>query len=329
MKNLFLLTLLSYLTACGQQNKEIMKTNKDIYSIRKEIKHFDKEPHYGAYISTNNCSFDILINDNPVIKHKDSSGSGLSGSYFPLNWDVTKNGLQTMTVRLSPGFNQNTGSLNPVLMNNSEVQITIVESFTNKDGSGWGDEKEVKVYKTPQKEFQSKKVATYEGTTFFEDTFTFKADVPYEINTLENAEILYTKDKDKLKQLEKDVVAKYNQIRDIYLKGSKDDLANEYYEKEKRFAQQLYLSSEEIKDRWDNDYQFRTDSNLEFFDLKPIENYKMSFSGNGKLVCLEKINNEKSSLWGGFKKKDKDIVTTTYITLYLYRPKGSTILKVY
>lgn len=329
MRIVILIFIGFYLTACGQQNKETMKTQKDIYSIGNEIKHFNKEPHYGAYISTNNCSFDVLINDNPVIKHKDNSGSGLSGSYFPLNWDITKNGLQTITVRLSPGFNQTTGSLNTSLMNNSEVQITIVESFVNKDGSSWGDEKDVKVYRTPQKDIQSKKVATYEGTTFFEDTFTFKADVPYEINTLENAETLLTKDKDKLKQLEKDVVEKYNEIRNLYLKGSKDDLANEYYEKEKRFAQQLYLSPEEIKDRWNNDYQFRTDSNLEFFDLKPIENYKMSFSSNGKLVCLEKINNEKSSLWGGFKKKDKEIVTTTYITLYLYRPNGSKTLKVY
>lgn len=314
--------------ACGQQNKEIMNPKKDIYSIGSEIKHFDSEPQYGAYISTNDCSFDILINDIPIIKYKDNSGGGLSRSYFPLNWDITKKELQKVTVRLSPGFNKETNSLYSSLNRNSGVQISIVESFKNKDDS-WGDEKEVKVYKTPQKEFQSKKVATYEGATFFEDTFTFKADVPYDISTLENAEMLLTTDKEKLKKLEKKVVAKYNQLRNIYLKGSKDDLANEYYDKEKRFAQQLYLSSEEIKDRWDNDYQFRTDSNLEFFDLKPIENYKMSFSGNGKLVCLEKINNEKSSLWGGFKKKDKDIITTTYITLYLYRPKGSTILKVY
>lgn len=217
MKSIFVsICLLFFLQSCGQINQqETMKTNKDIYSIGNEIKHFKKEPHYGAYISTNNCSFDILINDNPIIKHKDNSGSGLSGSYFPLNWDIAKKGLQTIKVRLSPGFNQSTGSLYSTLMSNSEIKVTIVESFVNKDGSSWGDEREIKVYKTPQKEFQSKKVATYEGTTFFEDTFIFKADVPYEINTLENAETLLTNDKDKLKQLEKDVVAKYNQIRNI------------------------------------------------------------------------------------------------------------------
>jgi hypothetical protein len=28
----------------------------------------------------------------------------------------------------------------------------------------------------------------------------------------------------------------------------------------------------------------------------------MNFYANGKLVCLEKINNKKSALWGGFKR---------------------------
>ncbi|GEN67616.1 hypothetical protein [Chryseobacterium rhizosphaerae] len=328
MKKIFFVFVVFFLTACGQQNKETMKPQKDIYSIGSEIKHFDSEPQYGAYISTNDCSFDILINDIPIIKYKDNSGGGLSRSYFPLNWDITKKELQKITVRLSPGFNKETNSLYSSLNRNSGVQISIVESFKNKDDS-WGDEEEIKNYTTPQKIIEGKEVASYNGNVSFEDSFTFKANVPYEINTLENAEILYTKDKDKLKQLEKEVVSKYNQIRNIYLKGSKDDLANVLYTREKRFAQQLYLSSEKIKSRWDDDYQFRTDSNLEFFDLKPIENYKMSFYGNGKLVCLEKINNEKSSLWGGFKKKGDDEITTTYLVLYLYRPKGSTKLEIY
>ena len=55
----------------------------------------------------------------------------------------------------------------------------------------------------------------------------------------------------------------------------------------------------------------------------------MSFYADGKVVCLEKLNNKKSSLWGGFKRKDKDVITTTYILLYLYKPKGSNNLAVY
>ncbi|WP_333889388.1 hypothetical protein [Sphingobacterium siyangense] len=320
--NLILLSI-----SCKGQNK-ITKSEKDIYAIGTEIKHFDKEPHYGASISTSNCSFEILINDVPVIKYKDNSGGSLSGSYFPLNWDITQKGPQKITLRLFPGFNQNAKSMHSSLMRNSGVQIKIEKSFIGTDGS-WGDEEEVTTYTTPQKIVEGKEVSTFDGKNFFEDSFTFDAEVPYNINILDNAEVLFTKNKDQLKALEKEVVAKYNEIRGIYLKGTKDDLANAVYEKEKRLAQQMYLSSETIKNNWDKEYQFRTDEDLEFFDLKPIEKYKMTFYANGKLVCLEKINNEKSALWGGFKRKDKGVGTTTYIQLYLYRQKDSKELHVY
>ncbi|MCZ4244802.1 hypothetical protein [Pedobacter punctiformis] len=326
-KILFFLNFTLLFTGCNGQNKNT-KSEKDIYTIGNEIKHFSKEPHYGASITTSNCSFEILINDVPIIKYKDNSGGGLSGSYFPLNWDITQKGPQKITIRLSPGFNQTTNSMHTTLMRNSGVRIIIEESFINKDNS-WGDEEEVKTYTTPQKMVEGREVATFEGKNYFEDSFTFEANVPYTIITLDNAETLFTNDKDKLKALEKEVVAKYNEIREIYLKGTKNDLANVFYNTEKRFSQQLYQSSTEIKYRWDNDYQFRTDDNLNFFDLKPIEKYKMTFYANGKLVCLEKINNEKSALWGGFKRKDKDIGTTTYIQLYLYRPKNSAELQAY
>jgi hypothetical protein len=60
MKKSLFLFIVFYFIACGQQNKETMNPQKDIYSIGSEIKHFDSEPQYGAYISTNDCSFDIL-----------------------------------------------------------------------------------------------------------------------------------------------------------------------------------------------------------------------------------------------------------------------------
>lgn len=87
--------------------------------------------------------------------------------------------------------------------------------------------------------------------------------------------------------------------------GTKNELANLYYDKEKRLAQQMYLNEAEIKDGWDNDYQFRTDANLDFFDLKPIEKHEMKFYAEGKIICLEKINNKKSALWGDLKEKIK------------------------
>ncbi|PXY43560.1 hypothetical protein [Flavobacterium hydrophilum] len=305
-----------------------MKNSPDIYSLSREISRFEKEYHYGAYIYTNNSSFEILINDLPVVNHFNPSNETLKGSYYPLNWHISKNGIQNITIKMYPGFNQDTNAFNQTLENNSGIKIKIVKSFLDSNNT-MPDEEEVTTYTTPQKKINETLISVFSGRTFYEDNFTFISEVPYEIQTLEKSEVLFTTDAEKLNQLQKEVVIKYNEIREIYMSGTKDELAHINYDKEKRVAQQLYLSSAEIKDRWENDYQFRTDQNLDFFDLKPIEKFNIKFYANGKIVCLQKINNKKSALWGGFKRKDKKEVTTTYISLYLYRPKGSNELFVY
>ncbi len=305
-----------------------MKNSQNIYSLSKEVSRFEREYHYGAYIYTNNCSFEILINDLPIVKNFNLSNGTLKGSYYPLNWHISKKGTQNMTIKMYPSFNQDTNAFNQTLEKNSAIKIRIVKSVLDSY-DGLTDEQEVATYTTPQNKVNETLISVFAGSVFYEGNFTFISEVPYEIQTLENSEILFTKDTERFKQLEKQVVVKYNEIRNIYMSGTKEDLANVNYEKEKRIAQQIYLSSAEIKDRWDNDYQFRTDENLEFFDLKPIEKFAVKFYANGKIVCLEKINNKKSALWGGFKRKDKEEITTTYIPLYLYLPKGGNELLVY
>ncbi|MCS4302801.1 hypothetical protein [Chryseobacterium sp. BIGb0232] len=318
MKKYILLGLILSLLAKAEKKTEPVVPHQNISVTSQEIRYSDNEPHYGAYISTSNCSFEILINDIPVIKHSDTSGSSLSGSYFPLNEWITKKGNQKIIIKMTPGFNQDKNILNTELSPNSEIQVKIVKSLKNKSGSS--EEDEVRKYSTSKK----KRI----NSNTFEDAFTFFADIPYHIETLENAEVLLTTDKDKLQAIEQEAVAKYNKVRDIYMKGSWSTLANIYYNREKRVAKQLFLLPDEIKNRW-NEYVFRTNTDITFFDIKPIEDYKMTFYGDGKIVCLQKINNEKSALWGGFKRKGKDNVTTTYITLYLYRPKGTKELEVY
>ncbi|BAP31399.1 uncharacterized protein CHSO_2362 [Chryseobacterium sp. StRB126] len=318
MKKYFLLGLILSLPAHAEKNTEQVIFHQNNPTTVQEIRYFEDEPRYGAYISSSNCSFEVLINDIPVIKHIDTSGSGLAGSYFPLNEGITKKGNQKITIKMTPGFNQDKNVLNTELSPNSEIQVKIVKSLKNKTGNS--EEDEVRKYST------SKKKRVNNNT--FEDAFTFFADIPYHIETLENAEVLLTDDKDKLQALEQEVAAKYNKIRDIYMTGSWSTLATIYYSREKRVAKQLDLLPNEIKDRW-NEYVFRTNTDITFFDLKPIEDYKMTFYADGKIVCLQKINNEKSALWGGFKRKGKDNITTTYITLYLYRPKGTKDLEVY
>ncbi|OCA78726.1 hypothetical protein BBH99_07595 [Chryseobacterium contaminans] len=318
MKKYFLLGLILSLSAHAEKATKPVMLSLNPSATIQDLKGIETEPRYGAYISSNNCSFEVLINDIPVIKYNDDSGKGLEGSYFPLNEWITKKGNQKVTIKMTPGFNQDTNALNPELSPNSEMQIKIVKSLKNQTGNL--EENEERKYSTSKKRRGNSNI--------FEDTFSFFAEVPYEIKTLENAEVLLTDDKEKLAVIEQEVLAKYDKVRNIYMKGSWSALAAIYYNREKRVAQQLYLLPEEIKSRWNNNYVFRTNTDITFFDLKPIEDYKMTFYANGKIVCLQNIVNEKPTLWGSFKRKGKDI-TTTYITLYLYRPKGTKDLEVY
>ncbi|WP_123899595.1 hypothetical protein [Chryseobacterium bernardetii] len=319
MKKYFLLGLVLSLSMYAEKKTEPVIFHQNNPVGAQNTRYFEDEPRYGAYISSNNCSFEVLINDIPVIQYNEDSGNSLEGSYFPLNEWITRKGNQKVTIKMTPGFNKDKNTSDPELSPNSEVQIKIVKSVKNQAGSP--EENEVRKYSTSKK----KRVSS----NTFEDAFTFFADIPYYIETLENAEVLLTDDKDKLQVLEQEVVAQYNKVRDIYKTGSWSTLAAIYYNREKRVAKQLYLLPNEIKDRWNNDYVFRTNTGITFFDIQPIEDYKMTFYADGRIVCLQKINNEKSALWGSFKRKGKDNITTTYITLYLYRPKGTKNLEVY
>ncbi|MDM1555435.1 hypothetical protein PYS58_02105 [Chryseobacterium indologenes] len=319
MKKYFLLGLILSQSAYAEKNTESVIIHQNNPTTVQEIRYLEDGPRYGAYISSSNCSFEILINDIPVIKHNDDSGSNLTGSYFPLNEWISKKGNQKITVKMTPGFNKDQNALDSMLSPNSEIQLKIVKSLKNQTGNL--EENEVRKYSTSKKKLGN--------SPSFQDSFTFFAEVPYHIETLENAEVLLTDDQDKLQAIEKEVVDKYNKIRNIYMKGSWSALATIYYNREKRVAKQLYLLPDEIKSRWNSSYVFRTNTDITFFDLKPIENYKMTFYADGKIVCLQDINTEKSALWGDFKRKGKDNATTTYITLYLYRSKGGKELEVY
>ncbi|MBB6370070.1 hypothetical protein [Chryseobacterium shigense] len=322
----FLVTIMICLTACAQENKENkknMKTSQDIYNLPNEIIKYNEEPLYKLILTSSECSFYLLVNDIPLYKFFGISG-GVGATSLPMNWNIEKSGKQKITIKMYPKFNSNSKEMDENLGANAGVKFSIEREINDEDET-------IFEFNTPFKEFNGKGSGgfLYPERTYYEETIYVDLKVPYSLSILEKAQTLYTEDSEKLKRLEKEVVAKYNQIRDIYLSGSKDDLANINFTKEKRLTEQMYFTKEEIKNGWDNDYQFRTDSNLEFFDLKPVENYKMTFYADGKIVCLEKINNKKSALWGGFKRKGKDIGTTTYITVYLYRPKGSNTLDVY
>jgi hypothetical protein len=318
IKQIVILLILSTIS-CEQKKNENMKTEKDIYNIYKEVKHFEKDTKYQVVVASNQCSYEILVNDMPVYQFFHKLSGGPAGDVRSINTCISKAGKQKLTIKMYPGYDINKEEFKDMLGANAGVKVTIEK-----------DEEEIQIITTPQINIGEGKMRfPYPEKKYYEENLIFEADVPYKVADLVDSDILLTNDSKKLKKLEEELVEKYNQIRNIYLNGTKDEIANLYYEREKRFAQQEYLSKDKIITRWDNEILFRTNSNITFFDIKAIENYKLKFYGDGKIVTLLKTNNNESSLWGGNKIKGEDDFYTMYFSIDLHRPKGSKEFVVY
>ena len=61
------------------------------------------------------------------------------------------------------------------------------------------------------------------------------------------------------------------------------------------------------------------------YQMQPLENYKLKFYGDGKIVCLELTSQEakmrgKSALWAKFGEGDE--MMFDFFKFYLYIPEG-------
>lgn len=56
----------------------------------------------------------------------------------------------------------------------------------------------------------------------------------------------------------------------------------------------------------------------------PLENYKLGIYGNGRILCLETISGQNKGYSAlGYRYETKEKTGVSFISLYLYRPKGS------
>jgi hypothetical protein len=135
---------------------------------------------------------------------------------------------------------------------------------------------------------------------------------------------LFTEDAEHLEELTKEVVAAYTEMREIFQKKDTKRLAAVSYNKEKRIAQQLYYTKKKSPERWEVDYldDFNAEENIGY-TMEPIENFRLVFYGNGRLVALERTDIQYrggSALLAKYKNK-KGEKRKSHYDFVLHRPK--------
>ncbi|TPN86325.1 hypothetical protein [Aquimarina algicola] len=305
------------------KNEEITFENV-IEKTLEKVKHYEKESQYFIRPLQNNCVYELLVNDFPVYK---DYGIEKLGTPININGVILQSGPQTVTVRLYPlgdalkrAYGE--GETITTLLPKTEMKIKVVKYEAFNISDELEDEIVVKEHTSPAKEDSEEFEGA--GLPYYEYTFTFNAEVPYKNEGWSNGENLTKFEKN---ELEGKVLSYYKMYKKLHADKKLDNIIRLEFDQELRKSRALYKSRQDIEDVW-NEYKSEFDfQNLEY---QPIENYELSFYGNGKVVCLKFPSKEpvdrrhrgKGAFWFKFKRSVNGSKRARWTNIYLYLPKG-------
>ncbi|PXY40617.1 hypothetical protein DMB65_11965 [Flavobacterium cheongpyeongense] len=312
--------------ACSQKNNsKISNLTSENYieTMLKTIKHCDYEPMYYLKYSQNICYSEILVNDIPLNKNYKELGSGRTIS---INNYIFKSGIQKITFRLYPAVKGKDFDYH-TLNEETDMKIVITESDNAKRNNKG---KEMASYLTPTitKTDQygnpvTQFIAT--GKTYYEASFTFEAKVPYEFPSLDNGQDLREWNQ---KRLQEKVLDFYKNQWNILNNKKREEYFSYVEKKEKEICQSLFSTERDLEETL---IEYLEPFTIKNYQIQPLENYKLKFYGDGKIVCLELTSNDskmrgKSALWAKFDEGDGMIAD--FFKIYLYIPEGKDELEI-
>ncbi|WP_163408083.1 hypothetical protein [Flavobacterium ajazii] len=304
--------------ACSQKKASRtsdLTSENYIQTMLKTIKHCDYEPMYSLTFEQYSCFSEILVNDIPLHKNFQKE---LSGRTFDINHYIFKSGIQKVTFRLYPAGKIGERDLSKFVYD-TEMKIEISEYDNAKRDQA---EKKIVNYVTPtvpNNNVYGEKEFIGIGKTYYEASFTFEAKVPYEFNSLEKGQDLRKWNPEKL---ENKVVDFYKNQLTLLKEKKKEEYFSYLDLKEKETRQSLFFNEKELREILD---LYLDPFTIPNYQMQPLENYKLKFYGNGKIVCLElnSLDNNfrgESALWAIFDEGDGEMLD--FFKFYLYIPEG-------
>lgn len=237
---------------CSEQKEKIMTTI---------TKTDTNNPIYELFIDARGCYFEILINDVPLYFHYEV---GATAFRLPINGFIPKSGEQKISLKM---ISVAEGKPFP---QGAEVSLTI-------DAYPKGEPRERKTvlsYKTQPFDVKNAGI--------FADQKLFTANVPYELTDWTQGVDLSKEDEAALK---KEIEKKYIEYTDAF----KNNNLAKYKEltklRQENIFKSMYYTDEQKKQA---EKSYISGISNDKVKLYPLENYKLVFYGNGRLVGLQK-----------------------------------------
>ncbi|MEA9413736.1 hypothetical protein [Flavobacterium sp. PL02] len=323
------LMLATLLVACGQEKQPIntkimniqypeINANNFEQKLAASVKHYEKEPMYYMRINKSNCVVEVLVNDYRM--HRDYELSNYA-TPLEINDAILKSGEQTVTYRLYPVGDlikeeYGEGGTVTKLTDNTAISISIIKMDNGSEKTL--EDEEVIMKHVSLTDAKGRFIAS--GKPYYEFTFSFNAQVPYVNEGWSKGQDLSKLDQ---KLLEAKAVEFYKEYGKIFENKDADLLAKLNFGEEKRNSIALYKKISNIDTLW-KEYLGGFDKNS--MKIQPIENYRMVFFGNDKIVFLQLNSLEYPYRGSGalridyVNKRNNEAVFMPGI--YLYLPEG-------
>ncbi|PKH49676.1 hypothetical protein CXF68_02745 [Tenacibaculum sp. Bg11-29] len=310
---------------CAQNNKNTTQESITINNVAdkmwEDMPKYAVQPMYLLRINQEYCTYEVLVNDYPVYKNYDL---GVNATGTKINRAILKSGEQTVTLRMYPIGNleqEAYGDEMPyykTLKGGSSMRIEVIKipDWKNYDIAG---EEIIKVVTTDG--FDTNKFPGA-GLPYYEFTFSFTAEVPYENEGWNNGIDLRKIDSTILK---KKIWNYFKMYQKIHEEKNKDNKSQKHFEQLSREAKSEYWKKEKIESVCS---EMLYSVSLENKNFQPLKDYKLVFYGGGKIATFKhssllgtdsRLRGE-SALYFLYK-NESDRLKGRFLSLYLYMDK--------
>lgn len=268
-------------------------------SVKNNSVNYNGKPEYWLFLHSNDCSYIITLDDMPI--YTDYNEGSMKSLSIPLNNFILENKKHELKVLILPKIDGNY-NLNHFLEDNFSLNIKVSRTENKKEDIVF-----------------DKKVSNSEQNQSLKQIIIpFESEVPYKLKGWVNSVDLTKQDSENLR---KEVESFYREMMDDYRNKNIESIERKYYKRQLENAQSFYLSKKEDSEKLvaEINKDVNKEQNLN------LENYKLVFYGNGKVVGLIRTDGEflgKSAFLG---LTDEDF----YIySLLLHRPNANGELEV-
>ncbi len=253
------------------------------------------KPYYMIDFSASACTFEIRVNDYPVITQ---NIEGQVASIIPINFAILESGNQTITAKTLPIAGQTE------LDSAADLRFKVLLFDVSNDF----------VFQEQYEEFQSGPVVEQKLPIIIM-TGKFVANVPYVLKAWQDGQDLVN-----IKDVTSKLYTAYNTIASNINSGKYDLFKEKISRRENNMVMSMYLPQTEAQSRLTG----LTSDFKSGFKVMPIPHDSvLQFYANNKVVALKKLNGE-SALYLTNDKTQEELM----LDLSFYIPEGKTEFEV-